>query len=211
MIPRVKPEGMLFGKPDSTLGSCSSAGRPRHGDRAGRFGRNLGGEAAQDVPEHRTPRCSDNNLIDIVGAREFQDGVCRINSFEHVNAETMGVELERLGPVPQRDQPVDAFVMPLLIERGIKGDAREIEHVQTSEPRGRQRRQNARAGGAKRVVGFARCFGEIDRDRNDRRRRKMRGGRGVLSDFFRSLLKRLRSTVVHGSRCNRSDLLVSFT
>jgi hypothetical protein len=63
-------------------------------------------------------------LIDIVGAREFQDGVCRIDGFEHVNAETMAFELERLGPVPQRDQPVDAFVMPLLVKRGIKGDAR---------------------------------------------------------------------------------------
>ena len=61
----------------------------------------------------------------MIGLREFEDGVCRIDGLEHVNTKPMRFKLERLGPMPQRHEPLDALVMPLLVERGIERDAPE--------------------------------------------------------------------------------------
>ena len=131
--------------------------------------------------------------------------------FEHVDAETMGFELERLGPVPERDEPVDALVMTLLIERGIKRDPSQLENV----------RQASRAAGsvARMRSLVVRRASLISLDASPRSiatatigAEEMRAAVvGPLKDLVRSLLKRLRRTVRSGSRSNRSDLLVSLT
>ena len=192
-------------------GRLPTTGGPRDRNGARRFGRDLGRNAAEQVAEQRALSRSDYDVVDMVGLREFEDCVCRIDCFEHVDAETMGFELERLGPVPERDEPVDALVMTLLIERGIKRDPSQLENVQTGEPRSGKRRQNALA--------VVRRASLISLDASPRSiatatigAEEMRAAVvGLLKDLVRSLLKRLRRTVRSGSRSNRSDLLVSLT
>ena len=53
----------------------------------------------------------------MVGLREFQDCRRRIDAFEHVDGQAAFIELERLGPVSERDQTVDLLVVALLVER----------------------------------------------------------------------------------------------
>ena len=178
-------------------GRLPTTGGPRDRNGARRFGRDLGRNAAEQVAEQRALSRSDYDVVDMVGLREFEDCVCRIDCFEHVDAETMGFELERLGPVPERDEPVDALVMTLLIERGIKRDPSQLENVQTGEPRSGKRRQNALARGSKGVVDFARCFPEIDRDRDNRGRRNAGGGRRAS--------ERSRQILVETSSQNRAQ------
>ena len=69
----------------------------------------------------------DQYLIDRVGLDEFEDRICRIDRFEDVHRQTVIFELQRLGPVLQRDQTIDPLVVALFVQREIKGNPAELE------------------------------------------------------------------------------------
>ena len=66
---------------------------------------------------------ADQNVIDRIGLRKFQNGRRRIDALEHVRGQPVFIQFDRRGPVLERDQAVDLLVVAVRVEREIDGDA----------------------------------------------------------------------------------------
>ena len=104
---------------------------------------------------------------------EFQDRGGGIDRLQHMHREPAFIQLQRLRPVPQRDQAVDMLVVALLVERPVDGDAPEPEHIQAGEPRRRQCLEELCGGPAQALVERSRPLLGIDRNDHDRSRRQL--------------------------------------
>ena len=79
--------------------------------------------AAEQRATERALPCPDQEVIDAVRPHEVENGGGRIDRLEHVHGQPLVLELERLGPMLERDQPVEMLVVALRVERGVEGDA----------------------------------------------------------------------------------------
>ena len=108
---------------------------------------------------------ADHDMIDMIGFGELQDRGRGIDGLQHVNRQPAVVELQRLRPMLERDQPIDVLVVALVIERAVDGDAAEFEDIQAGQSRRWQDPENAVDGYPQRLVQFARAFRGVERDR----------------------------------------------
>lgn len=66
--------------------------RSNDGDGARRFRRHFGGHAAKQIAQQGILSRADNDVVDMVGAGEFEDRVGRIDRFENMGAEAIRPE-----------------------------------------------------------------------------------------------------------------------
>ena len=117
---------------------------------------------------------TDENVVDMIGFREFEERIRRIDRLKDVRGEPVTFEVQGLGPVLQCDQTIDPLVVALFVERRIKGNPPQLEHIKASKSGGRQCRQNAFRRDAERIVQRRRSLRQVNGDRDDRRRRDLR-------------------------------------
>ena len=89
-------------------------------------------------------------MIDAIVLDKLKQCGGRIDRFQHVHGEAVFIQFQRLGPMPQPDQPIDFLVVALLVESGIQADAALLEDIEAGKPRRRYRGQNAFGGDAQR-------------------------------------------------------------
>ena len=149
-------------------------------------------------------------MIDVVGLREFEDGR-ELDRPPRERAQSSGRPASFRGSAQWRkgNQTIDPLVVALLVKiEVIRPCLSTLRQASRAAGSGRQ---NARRGSAERIVQLRGTFGGSTATATIGAEAICAAIAGKAIDRVRSLLKRRRSTVVSGSRFNRSDRLVSLT
>src|SRR4051794_29824011 len=112
----------------------------------------LGGNTSQQLAQHRVLTRADQDMVDVVGLREFENGRCGIDCLKHMNGEALALQLQGLGPISQCYQTVDVLAVSLLVEGLVQCNSAKLEHIETSQACRRKRGKNALRRYAKLVV-----------------------------------------------------------
>jgi len=68
-------------------------------------------------------------MIDMVSLREFEYGRGRVDCLQHVDRETVILQLQWFSPVPEGYQMVDLLVVTIFVERGIESNSAQLQDV----------------------------------------------------------------------------------